>query len=310
MKRTLSPAQIIGLARLAGVPFGAHAFVVIQAFEGGETSERAFVVNDGNPADKMRALAESLVEQRSQVMTSSEFFVLEVGAPIPDADKLYADGFADGANQQGGYCFGSSELATVIAALRFWQRQGNIDTVPEWDIATDGGEVSVLDNADIDALCEALNGDTDNAAQLRRLIANGLEFGTVLNVFGEHQAEKKPELLPYSNGVENTRTWQDAPDGDVVIDDAPLVSKGDANGAYVLAWIWVSDEDAGVFTEIEIEHFDEDPDGDEDRAGDGYYFRKVGDETWSGAWGSEEEAKEMAREDYGTIKVKGEGTAQ
>lgn len=50
------------------------------------------------------------------------------------------------------------ELATVIAALRFWQREA-ADDQPEWDIATDGGEVEPLDGDGIDKLCEDLNFD-------------------------------------------------------------------------------------------------------------------------------------------------------
>jgi hypothetical protein len=40
-----------------------------------------------------------------------------------------------------------------------------------------------------------------------------------------------------------------------------------------------------------IEFFDADPDGAEDRAGDGYYFQINGEESWNGTWHSEEEAE-------------------
>lgn len=43
-----------------------------------------------------------------------------------------------------------------------------------------------------------------------------------------------------------------------------------------------------------VEYFDIDPDGIEDRAGDGYYFQLVGENTWSGTWHSEEEAENEA----------------
>lgn len=46
--------------------------------------------------------------------------------------------------------------------------------------------------------------------------------------------------------------------------------------------------------DIDIQFFDEDPDGAEDRAGDGYYFRISGEDGWSGAWHSEDEAMEEA----------------
>lgn len=48
--------------------------------------------------------------------------------------------------------------------------------------------------------------------------------------------------------------------------------------------------------DIEIQFFDEDPDGAEDRAGDGYYFRVAGEEGWSGSWHSEDEAMDEAVE--------------
>lgn len=49
------------------------------------------------------------------------------------------------------------ELATVLAALRYWQRHRPSN--PELrDIATDGGTLTPLDTHDIDALCDHLNG--------------------------------------------------------------------------------------------------------------------------------------------------------
>lgn len=49
------------------------------------------------------------------------------------------------------------ELATVLAALRYWQREGQMSSGHEHDIATDGDSLEALSNAEIDALCEALN---------------------------------------------------------------------------------------------------------------------------------------------------------
>lgn len=57
-----------------------------------------------------------------------------------------------------------SQLATTLAALRFWQKSGGGDVashafLPQefLAIAEDGGAVIPLDDAGIDALCEALN---------------------------------------------------------------------------------------------------------------------------------------------------------
>lgn len=55
----------------------------------------------------------------------------------------------------------SDELATILAALRFYQEKGmgNPDNRSDeiHDIATNGDEVTSLDDDGIDALCEKLN---------------------------------------------------------------------------------------------------------------------------------------------------------
>ena len=35
-------------------------------------------------------------------------------------------------------------------------------------------------------------------------------------------------------------------DGEIEIDDEPVISHGEDHGAYVAAWVWVSDEDDGL----------------------------------------------------------------
>lgn len=50
------------------------------------------------------------------------------------------------------------ELSTVLAALRYWQREGRMSAGHEFDIAENGGEFSALTNDEIDELCERLNG--------------------------------------------------------------------------------------------------------------------------------------------------------
>lgn len=135
--------------------------------------------------------------------------------------------------------------------------------------------------------------------RLAALVADGLTFSQAVQMFGDKQKADHPELDAYVAAFPEK-------EGEVECEGNGIVSQGDDHGAYVMAWVWVSDETAGVFTEVEIEHFDEDPDGEEGRAGDGLYFRKVGEETWSGPWHSDKEAREAAREEYGNIKVKGD----
>ena len=51
------------------------------------------------------------------------------------------------------------ELATVLAALRYWQRVGLAGNVCplEWDIANNDGTTEPLNEKAIDSLCERLN---------------------------------------------------------------------------------------------------------------------------------------------------------
>lgn len=50
-----------------------------------------------------------------------------------------------------------AELATVLAALRYWQREGLMSAGCEQDIASDGGRIEPLTEGQIDELCERLN---------------------------------------------------------------------------------------------------------------------------------------------------------
>ena len=50
------------------------------------------------------------------------------------------------------------ELATVLAALRYWQREALQSAGGEHDIASDGGVLPPLTPSEIDTLCERLNG--------------------------------------------------------------------------------------------------------------------------------------------------------
>jgi hypothetical protein len=51
------------------------------------------------------------------------------------------------------------ELATILAALRYWDREivASRRWASEIDIATDGGNHVPLDTAQVNALCERLN---------------------------------------------------------------------------------------------------------------------------------------------------------
>lgn len=137
------------------------------------------------------------------------------------------------------YAFDAAPHATVLAALRVYQIElQRLGAVPSnlIDIATNGGTVTPLNAAGIDALCESLN-------------HKGLTFGDVVNLLGEDESN------PYVAGASEHRLAND-----LSFDGKVMVSNGDDSGAYVMCWLWVSDELAGV-----------EPDDDDDepaRAGD------------------------------------------
>ena len=64
--------------------------------------------------------------------------------------------------------------------------------------------------------------------------------------------DRTPEEVPYFEfaRLENSEGGP-SHEGDVEVDDNAIVSMSDDGGAYVAAWIWVSDEDAGVTREEE-----------------------------------------------------------
>lgn len=55
------------------------------------------------------------------------------------------------------------ELATVLAALRLWQRTAltSDERLPEDTIASDNGTMSIMAAEEIDELCERLNSEAD-----------------------------------------------------------------------------------------------------------------------------------------------------
>lgn len=60
------------------------------------------------------------------------------------------------------YDLSHRELSTVLAALRYWQREGLMSAGHEVDIATDMGTIEPLTEDEIDELCLRLNGGSDD----------------------------------------------------------------------------------------------------------------------------------------------------
>lgn len=84
-------------------------------------------------------------------------------------------------------------------------------------------------------------------AQLRAI--PNLTFGDCVNFFSEQQDEEDGKFVSAAMGR--------GTDGELEIDENAIVSRGSDPGAYVMAWIWISDRDA------EIEDYGEDDDGPE-----------------------------------------------
>lgn len=125
------------------------------------------------------------------------------------------------------------QLATVLGSLRATQAvQQSEPLAPEvLDIMTDGGAFAALDDGEVDALCERLN-------------AGGLTFSEAANHYGAVQDADAPGLATYRDAVQ-TR------EGELEVDPNAIVSVSDDGGAYVAAWVWVTDDQAGVETEAD-----------------------------------------------------------
>ena len=122
-----------------------------------------------------------------------------------------------------------SNLATTLAALRLFQRDYedcSSDAIYEvWGehfTSDDGSMIPPLGTDDIDKLCEELNcGSVEDAYQ----------------------------TTPQAEAYRKTAKENYHEEGAVEVDDAATVSKSpekNAGGAYVQAWAWVSDAEAGI----------------------------------------------------------------
>jgi hypothetical protein len=67
------------------------------------------------------------------------------------------------------YLLNDSQHATIMAALRFWQRCGRAKPGKPKDefyyLATDSGECAALSNEEIDRLCLYLNGGGEDVPE-------------------------------------------------------------------------------------------------------------------------------------------------
>lgn len=92
----------------------------------------------------------------------------------------------------------------------------------------------------------------ERLAQLKKLIDAGLDFGEALPAFAERQSEDE---LRYISGAREHHHVE----GEVEFDDHPIVSLGSDPGAYVLGWVWVTNDEAGISDEDETDPDEDDP---------------------------------------------------
>ena len=86
----------------------------------------------------------------------------------------------------------------------------------------------------------------ERISSLQALVAAGLTFGEVVSVMGE-----KKENSPYvAAAIEMSR------EGELEVDDCAVVSRGDDEGSYVSAWLWVPgllDDEPGDDETVDVE---------------------------------------------------------
>ena len=117
------------------------------------------------------------------------------------------------------------EFATILAALRYWRREGWISFGPEHDVATDGGKHEEMEPHEIEAMCY----------RFENIVARDDWTARVLELAEEQHADM----------------------GQCEIDSDALISDGGDNGAYVEAWVWVDFSGTDLDRERESEEAEE-----------------------------------------------------
>jgi hypothetical protein len=135
--------------------------------------------------------------------------------------------------------FSAEETATVLAALRYWQREGLTSSGHEIDIASNGDTLEPMTTDEIDELCERLNfqgGEKpeDRVEQLRQLKAAGLSQADCIGVFGVKRDEDAYARAAHGKLASD----------DLEFDETVLLSES-GDGCWVGAWVYVSNADAG-----------------------------------------------------------------
>lgn len=126
--------------------------------------------------------------------------------------------------------------SAILAALRYWQMNGSPLPSGIDDIATSGGEHPLIEPDALDQLCEeGVNGAAQDTPQALRLLSDhfALSFSDCIQHFAVSSEDS--EIV--------TKALEMCNEGTLEIDDPAVISEGDDNGAYVMAWLWVPGDD-------------------------------------------------------------------
>lgn len=117
------------------------------------------------------------------------------------------------------YALTDQQRITMVVALRLMQ---NMPALPDaTNKIEELGAIRALGKVGIDALCESIN-------------HSGLEFAQITPLFGQDESN------PYV-----ARAFNLAYEGELEV-DVPAVVSDSEDGAYVMAWMWIPREDAGL----------------------------------------------------------------
>lgn len=129
-------------------------------------------------------------------------------------------------------------LATMLAALRYWQREGRWSCGAEQDIASDCGKFSPMSPEEIDDLCETLNVSepSENQNQALDLTFVNTVAGKRLPVsFAAAVALLVRPYIPISEAqYEEIAAKASADDTDILVFNGLQMTFGAADGGFAL----------------------------------------------------------------------------
>jgi hypothetical protein len=107
--------------------------------------------------------------------------------------------------------FNQRERATMLAALRYWQREGLRSGGHEQEIATGEGGFPYLDEAQIEALCERINVPDDAGEQSKcwLLVVRGDVEPVLMGPYNDHDERIQAAKAEHKNDIEDGLFWVD-----------------------------------------------------------------------------------------------------